>query len=189
MKKLVFMVVALATLGLSQAQTTTVEGVALDNKVTVGESSLMLNGAGLREKFWIDLYVGGLYLPKKSSNASSIIAADEDQAIILHIVSKRVTSEKMIDAVNDGFDAATGGNTKSLDARIKKFTNFFLQDEIKEGDVIVIANVAGQGIMVMKNGKNLGTIDGLDFKKALFAIWLGNDPADGDVKDGMLGKS
>ena len=33
-----------------------------------------------------------------------------------------------------------------------------------------------------------GTIEGLDFKKALFGIWLGNKPADDDLKAGMLGK-
>ena len=39
-----------------------------------------------------------------------------------------------------------------------------------------------------KNGVKKGTIEGLDFKKALFGIWLGNKPADDDLKDGMLGK-
>ena len=34
----------------------------------------------------------------------------------------------------------------------------------------------------------MGTIRGLDFKKALFAIWLGEKPADNSLKQGMLGK-
>jgi len=34
----------------------------------------------------------------------------------------------------------------------------------------------------------MGTVKGLDFKKALFAIWLGKKPADSGLKDGMLGK-
>ena len=29
---------------------------------------------------------------------------------------------------------------------------------------------------------------GLEFKKALFSIWLGNVPADANLKEGMLGK-
>jgi len=38
-------------------------GVVLKDQVTAenGET-LVLNGAGLREKFWIDVYVGSLYL-------------------------------------------------------------------------------------------------------------------------------
>jgi hypothetical protein len=43
--------------------------------------------------------------------------------------------------------------------------------------------------MAHKNGKMLGTIEGLEFKKALFGIWLGNNPADKDLKAGMLGSN
>ena len=30
-------------------------------------------------------------------------------------------------------------------------------------------------------------IEGLDFKKAVFGIWLGKEPADSNLKEGMLG--
>ena len=44
------------------------------------------------------------------------------------------------------------------------------------------------GVIVNKNGKLLTTIRGLEFKKALFGIWLGEKPADKNLKKGMLGK-
>jgi hypothetical protein len=44
------------------------------------------------------------------------------------------------------------------------------------------------GVVVYKNKKELGTIQGLNFKKALFGIWLGKDPADSKLKKAMLGK-
>jgi hypothetical protein len=33
-----------------------------------------------------------------------------------------------------------------------------------------------------------GTIKGLDFKKAVFSIWLGEKPADSKLKKKMLGE-
>ena len=45
----------------------------------------------------------------------------------------------------------------------------------------------GKGVVAYKNGKEKGTIEGMDFKKALFGIWLSNDPADDDLKEAMLG--
>ncbi len=39
-----------------------------------------------------------------------------------------------------------------------------------------------------KNGVKKGTIEGHDFKKALFGIWLGDNPADSGLKTGLLGK-
>ena len=38
------------------------------------------------------------------------------------------------------------------------------------------------------NGNKAGVIPGIDFKKGLFGIWLGEDPADSDLKKGLLGQ-
>ncbi|WP_089666842.1 chalcone isomerase family protein [Gramella sp. MAR_2010_147] len=186
MKTLVFTIVAFMSIGFVSAQTE-VGGVNLPNTETYQSHTLNLNGAGVREKLWIDLYAGGLYLSKKSSNASEIISANQPMSIKLHIVSKLITSEKMMDAVNEGFENSTNGNTKPLSSKIKKFQDFFMED-IKKNDVFDIVFIPDTGVSVYKNDKELGTIDGMDFKKALFGIWLSNKPADDDLKEAMLGK-
>lgn len=164
-----------------------VSGVKVSGTLAVEGHDLTLNGAGIREKMWIDLYVGSLYLPKKSSNAAEIMNSGEAQAIKLNIVSSMITSEKMISAVNEGFENSTNGKTAPLKAKIDKFKSFF-KDEIKKGDEFLIAYIPGKGIVASKNGVLKGTIDGMDFKKALFGIWLSNKPADKDLKTAMLGK-
>jgi len=63
-----------------------------------------------------------------------------------------------------------------------------IKEEIKKGDVFDIVNVPGKGVVVSKNGKEKGVIDGADFKKALFGIWLSGKPADKNLKEAMLGK-
>ena len=63
-----------------------------------------------------------------------------------------------------------------------------IKEEIKKGDVFIIMNVPDEGVVVYKNGSKKGSIDGYDFKRALFGIWLGDKPADDDLKAGMLGK-
>ncbi len=166
---------------------TKVGDATLPNTMTMEGTSLTLNGAGLREKLVFDLYAGGLYLTSKSSNASSIINADETMTIKLHILSKLVTNKKMVSAVNDGFEKSLDGNTAAMSNKIEKFKGFF-SDKIVKGNIFDIAYVKGKGSVVYKNGTEIGVIEGLDFKKALFGIWLGEDPADGDLKEGMLGK-
>ena len=49
-------------------------------------------------------------------------------------------------------------------------------------------NVPNEGVVVYKNGAKKGTIEGYDFKRALFGIWLCDKPADADLKSAMLGK-
>ena len=113
--------------------------------------------------------------------------ADEAMAVKLHIVSKLISSDKMINAVEEGFENSTEGNIAPLESRIKKFIGFF-KEEINKGDVFDITYQPGKGVVAYKNGKEKGTVEGMDFKKALFGIWLSNRPADDDLKEGMLGK-
>ena len=182
MKKTLVVLFAILGLNLSFAQTK-VGDATLPNTVTFSNASLKLNGAGLREKMWIDLYACGLYLTNKSSNANTVINADETMALKLHIVSGLVTQEKMVKAVNDGFEKSKSG--KASDAEIKKFKGFF-NDEIVDGTIFDIVYANGK-TTVYRNGKEKGSIEGLAFKQALFGIWLGNKPADKDLKEDLLG--
>ena len=50
----------------SAVETIEIEGVKLPQKLVSGDTELVLNGAGIRSKFFIKIYVGGLYLPKKT---------------------------------------------------------------------------------------------------------------------------
>lgn len=186
MKNLPLLIISLLTLNMAVAQTQ-VGDVTLDNKLNFGNTELVLNGAGIRKKAMVlSLYSGGLYLANKSKDASSIINADETMAIRLVITSSFVSSEAMQDAVNEGFEASTGENTAPIASEIEKFISFF-SDEIVEKDMFDIT-YQQTGVVVYKNGKELGTIKGMEFKKALFGIWLGDDPADSKLKKGMLGK-
>jgi hypothetical protein len=187
MKKFILLAISVFTLQMATAQTVVGE-VTLPNTLTFNGESLVLNGAGIRKKaIVLKLYSGGLYLPSKNSDASAIISSDDTQAIRLVITSSFVSSDAMSEAVEEGFEASTDGNTSSISAEIKKFKGFF-SEEIVETDTFDITNQKGKGVVCYKNGKELGTISGAAFKKALFGIWLGNDPADSKLKKGMLGK-
>lgn len=186
MKKISLFIALLLGSGFLFSQTE-ISGVTPSKTISVGGETLNFNGAGLREKFFLDLYVGTLYLTNTTKDANKIIDANESMAITLDIVSGLITSEKMIDAINEGFEKSMDGNTASLATEIQEFKNAF-KEEIVEGDHFVIAYTKGdETVEIHKNGKKVKRIKGKVFKKALFGIWLGNEPADSDLKDGMLG--
>jgi len=188
MKKHIFTLLLVSFLGVlpTQAQKV-VSGVTLDNKITVEGQDLVLNGAGIREKLWFDLYVGSLYLEKKSSNAKEIVNSKESIAIRLDVLSSMVTSKKMVAALDEGLVKSTNNNLAPIKDKVAKFKAFF-KDEIKIGDKYLIAYDPTIGVIFYKNGVKKGTIEGHDFKKALFGIWLGDNPADSGLKTGLLGK-
>lgn len=186
MKNSLLIIFSLCMTSFATAQTE-IGDATLPNTETFGEYELVLNGAGMREKYWIDMYAGALYLPSKSSDTKAILSSGEPLAIKLHIVSSLISSKKMSDAVNDGFEKSTGGNTAPLKDEISKFKGFF-SEEINDDDVFDITYQPNIGVVVYKNEKKLGVIEGNDFKEAVFGIWLSNDPADEDLKNAMLGK-
>ena len=190
MKNLLLVLISVLTISVTNAQSgqTEVGSVMLPNSMKAGGSDLVLNGAGIRKKALVlKLYSGGLYLTQKSSDDNGIINADNAMAMKLVITSSFVSSEAMSEAVEDGFDASMDGDTSALSSEIAKFITFF-SDEIVEDDTFDITYQPGKGVVCYKNNVELGTVTGMDFKKALFGIWLGDDPVDKKLKKAMLGK-
>ena len=167
---------------------TPADGLAegLPPKIKVGKKELVLNGAGVREKYFLDLYQAGLYLLKPNSDAASIINADAPMLIHLVITSKMVSQEKLIESLQEGFKNSTQGKTEPIRSEIEKFRQCFAE-EITRGNVFDIVYWPGQGVTVLKNGKKKGVIPGLAFKRALLGIWLGDRPADANLRLALLG--
>jgi hypothetical protein len=163
-----------------------IEGVNLPESLEVAKSKLILNGAGVRSKFFMDLYVGGLYLENKSNNPQEIIEGDEPMAIRLHIISSLITSKKMENATREGFENATKGNTEPIKIQIEEFISVF-KEKIEEDDIFDLIYLPGKGLEVYKNSELKSRIEGLDFKQALFGIWLSEKPAQKSLKKEMLG--
>ncbi|KXX69688.1 hypothetical protein AVL50_12400 [Flammeovirga sp. SJP92] len=167
------------------AQTTEISDVVLQNSVQEDGTQLQLNGAGVRSKYFLSLYVGSLYLPGKSSDANKILYSSDMKMIQLDIISSLITAEKMEETVRAGFKNSLGGDTSSLQSEIDSFIAVF-GEEIEVGDIFKFVT-SGQELKAYKNGKLLTTVTGAEFQRALFGIWLGNKPADKKLKNLMLG--
>lgn len=172
----------------AQAETREIAGVEIPDTITVDGNELQFNGGGIRSKWFMSLYVGSLYLPEKTDNPDEVIGGEQPMAITLDIVSGMITSERMTEATIEGFENATSGNMEPIQEDVDEFMKNF-EKEIKEGDHFRIAYLPEEGVVVYRNGEKTGSVEGgMDFKQALFAIWLGDSPAQESVKQAMLGK-
>lgn len=163
-----------------------VAGVNLPESLSADDQALNLNGTGVRSKFFMDIYAAGLYLPEANKDGETVVSQDKPMALRLHITSSLLTAEKMESATREGFEQSTGGKTESIKPSIEKFIAAF-KDEIKENDVFDLVYKPGKGVEVYKNSELKASAEGLDFKKALFGIWLSENAVQDDLKDGLLG--
>jgi len=155
-------------------------------KLSGSDTTLQLNGVGYRTKFVFDVYAGALYTTKKVNSRDAVQALNGPNRVQMHFVYSEVDREKLVDAWNEGFEENNSDETlKTLASRIQKFNAMF--PTVKEGDVVLLDYVPGTGTTVTIKGEVKGVIKGADFNHALLDIWLGDEPADSDLKDAMLG--
>ena len=186
MKRLLMIILAVFLMS-PMASAKQVGDVNLPDSLMAGIDELLLNGAGFRKKLFIKVYAAGLYLIEKQTDPQKIMDADTPMAIRMHFVYSEVSSKKLVDAWNEGFVNGTGGNIEPIKTEIDTFNACFSQKASKD-DIYDIIYIPGQGVSVYIKGELKGTIKGLDFKKAVFSIWLGEKPADSKLKGQLLGE-
>ncbi len=160
-------------------------GVTMDDSVQAGGESLALNGLGLRKKAIFKIYVGGLYLPAKQSDAGKIFAADAPRRMVMHVVYKGLSKDQLA----GGWDDCLEANNPSASSELKKSFETLngWMDEVKKGGRLTFTYLPASGTEVAVKGQSKGTIAGKPFADALFACWIGDKPATETLKEGLLG--
>jgi len=152
------------------------------------ESPIILNGMGYRTKFIFNIYVGGLYLESKADSRDAAQALKGPKRVVMHMVYDEVAREKMVSAWNEGFEENNSEEQfAKLKTRLDTLSSYF--PDLKVGDVVLLDYVPVEGTRVTVNDDVKGIIEGEDFYTALLDVWLGDEPADDDLKDAMLGVS
>ena len=150
------------------------------------DNDLKLNGAGIRSKFFMKIYVAELYLEHPSTVADDILKPPGRKRMTMHMLYDEVSREKLVDGWNDGF----AGNLvpeqlKALETKIQEFNGFFI--DVHAGEEIILDYTPDQGTVVSIAGKTIGTVTGADFNRALLSIWIGKEPVGEDLRDSLLG--
>lgn len=170
------------------AMAKSIKGVDIPQQITLPESgqTLVLNGAGIRSKFFFSIYIGALYLTEKQQSVPAILQNNAPRRVVMHCLYHEIDKDKLTEAWNEGFDENTDKQSlKKLQARLKEFNKLF--PALHEGDIVILDYYPGKGTTLRFNGKVLGNIPGQDFNIALLKVWLGQHPADSDLKSAMLG--
>jgi hypothetical protein len=188
MRLLAATTLTLAAIGVG-AQPAELEGVKLDPTAQVGGAALTLNGAGVRIRAIFKVYVASLYVPAKANNAGALLGQKGPRRVAITML-RNVDADTFAGALIEGLQKNhSEAQLASFKAQIDALSaSLKAAGEAKKGDVIHLDFAPDVGTRVVVNGKQQGSaIAGEDFYTALLRIWLGDKPADNDLKKGMVG--
>ncbi|MBU1362208.1 MAG: chalcone isomerase family protein [Gammaproteobacteria bacterium] len=174
----------LAVPGLQAAE---VAGVRVEEKLRVGSNELVLNGAGLRTRFFIKVYVGALYVDAKASSPAAIIDSNAPRRVSLRLL-RDLEAESLHSALDEGLrNNLSAAELSDLKGPAEQLAGIMKGiGKVKEGDTVAI-DFSEAGVSVSQNGEARGKVAGAAFARALLKVWLGDKPADAALKKAMLG--
>jgi hypothetical protein len=180
------LLITLSLLFMSTVWAAEVEGINVPESAVVSGKSLQLNGAGVRTKFFFDIYVGALYLPQKTTAAEEALTMPGPKQVSMTFIYEEVAREKLVSAWDEGFRLnQSAAEVAALKERLEQFNALFVTAH--RGDTYLFNFNNDDSTSVVLNGREAGRISGADFQDALLAVWLGERPADNGLKSAMLG--
>ncbi len=166
-----------------------VSGVAFADRSEAGGRSLEIKGLGLhRYRVFIKLYAMALYVDPaaepQTRTAAQVIEADAPKRLELQTflsiparMFRRMTRERIARNVTPAEYAALEPSIEALNA---------LYEDVEPGDRYAITYVPGVGTELTKNGIARGVVAGEPFARAMFGIWLGEEPFDRKLRSKLL---
>lgn len=190
MKKLFLItILAWATL-VSAAQAATLEGLRFDETTRLASHELRLNGLGVRAVFIFKGYVAGLYLGEKASTGAGVLRQAGPKRLQMRMLMD-VGADDIKKALVDGMRKNVGdAQWAAMRERVANFTRTIESiGQARVGDTINLDYVPEQGLLLAVNDVARGpAIAGADFYNALLEIFVGEDPVDTRLRNGLLGQ-
>ena len=186
MKQLIKKLILCSILSFGLFSVSTSNAAEIPETIEYQGTELILNGYGTRVIFFMKVYEGSLYLENKTSNANKIISGNETMAIRIDVLSNMVTADAMKKALNEGLEKSTGNKTGPISSEMEQLSSSF-NTGVSTGDFYEFIYLPESGTHVVKNDELVDVIQGLEFKKAFFGIFLSDNPIQQNLKKAMLG--
>lgn len=154
-------------------------GVSFKDELTYNKQKLVLNGLGVREAtvLNVDVYVAGLYLPQKTSDAGKILNSSDAK-----VLKMRFVRDVPADKINEAWETALTG--KGFDQELAQLKTAAKDMKTKDEMIFTFSD---KGVSYFINKENRATFKNPAFAKALLGVWLGPNPPNEGLKTGILG--
>lgn len=160
-------------------------GHEIPETAEVGGRTLLLNGAGIRQKFLFRIYVCALYLEERSGEAAAVLAVDRAWQVTMHF-TRNISHHQVLDAFTEAFEKNSPGRTRELHDDLERL--HAVLEDLRQGQDLSIAYLPGAGTTLRAPSGASATVPGKTFADAMLRTWLGERPSDEELKARLLGR-
>ena len=170
--------------GIEPARALTVRDVDFVDKIEIGGQELALHGVGLLKwKYLVKVYQVGLYKPRQVP-INQVLRKD----VPIRLEYYFFIDMKASDFQDSGFELMARNLGEEKAGKLSRELDAFnrLYRDVGEGQRYTLTHLPGIGLEIALDGKPLGRVGGDEFAKAYLSIWLGPDPVDKVLQEGMF---
>ena len=153
-------------------------------------TELLLNGAGLRSRFLLQVYVIGLYLPERKKTDAEVLAHAGGKRVRI-VMLRNVSAQQMTDSLLKVMQKNNGeAELAAVHAGVETFRGMLLAlGKVPIGTTFDIDYAPGSGTRFAVDGIPKGKpIAGEPFYRAVLRIWIGDKPEQPTLKQALLGR-
>jgi hypothetical protein len=175
---------AVAMLWTPNAHAANLADHTLPDSWVVGEESLKLNGAGVREYSFlkIHVYVAALYLIERETNHDAILQSTRPRVIHMKML-RDVSREDSIKAWRHYLAENCKLPCVIDKAALMQFESLVPETKANDAQTYVFANAK---LEILRNGKKIGEVANAAFANTVLATWIGSVPTTENLKRALL---
>lgn len=156
--------------------------VCFESTKEISGSPLPIHGVELLEYIKLDLYTAALYAPADMASSDTVLK-NVPKSLVLHY-HRAIKKEWMTQASRDRIKKNPVNDSAKLEDRLKQLDAAY--QKVTKGDRYELRYEPDVGTSLILNGKLQATIQGEDFQKAFFGIWLSDVPLNKKLRDKLL---
>lgn len=148
---------------------------------------MVLTGAALRQKYFLNVYALASYLQEGFQVHSAADLSGADCVKQLHLVLERNVSGK---DMADAFQEAIRQNypAPTLNAEVAQLVELLRNDNFHQGDHIYLTHQPGLGLRILVTDREEVVIPNPQLSRAIWDIYLGPNNLGDGIKKGLLSR-
>jgi hypothetical protein len=158
-------------------------------RIATADVDLVLNGAGIRNYLFFDIYRVALYLPQRQSDVRQVLDDELPRRVQITLL-RDISAERDVDFLLAGLeDNNSAEELAAIQAPVEQFLNIIRRmGKVPKGHVVQLDYQPTVGTRVWLNRRLLGVVPGAAFNRSLLKIWLGENPIEKNLKRALLGE-